>query len=118
MTAPALWAYQQERFPLAKTGPLLAVFSAASICVSAILAERPLPGFGGFLAGFVIAMLLFFQMRVCDEYKDLDDDRRYRPNRPIPRGLVSLRLILGLGMASANPMASCGCLALVGCDDF
>jgi 4-hydroxybenzoate polyprenyltransferase len=100
MMLSALWTYQKERFPLAKTAPLLAVFSAASLCVSAVMADRPLPGWGAFGAGFVIAMLLFFQMRVCDEYKDLEDDRRFRPDRPIPRGLVSLRLILSLGALS------------------
>lgn len=96
----SLWAYQAERFPLAKTAPLLAVFSAASLCVSAVLADRPLPGWGAFAAGFVVAMLLFFHMRVCDEYKDREDDLRYRPHRPIPRGLVSLQLIGSLGAAS------------------
>lgn len=100
MNLSALWIYQQERFPLSKTVPLLAVFSAASLCVSAELADRPLPSLGGFTAGFVIAMLLFFQMRVCDEFKDLEGDKRYRPDRPIPRGLVSLRTIITLGVAS------------------
>ena len=100
MNLRALWTYQAERFPLAKTAPLLGVFSAASISASAQMAGRPLPHWMAFLAGFVIAMTLFFQMRACDEYKDLDDDRRYRPDRPIPRGLVSLRLILMLGAAS------------------
>ena len=100
MNFSALWTYQRERFPLVKTAPLLAVFSAASICASAVLAGRPLPGWGAFVAGFVIAMLLFFQMRVCDEYKDQDDDRRYRPSRPIPRGLVSLGQIGALGALS------------------
>lgn len=106
MTASALWTYQKERFPLAKTGPLLAVFSAASICVSAELSGRPLPSTNAFVAGFVIAMMLFFQMRVCDEYKDLEDDRRYRPERPIPRGLVSLKTIIALGIASV-PITAC-----------
>ncbi|MDD7969962.1 UbiA family prenyltransferase [Roseinatronobacter alkalisoli] len=100
MTPAALWAYQKERFPLAKTVPLLAVFSAASISVSAEMAGRPLPGQGAFIAGFAVAILLFFQMRVCDEYKDLEDDKRYRPDRPIPRGLISLRAVLMLGLAS------------------
>lgn len=97
---PRLWTYQAERFPLAKTAPLLGVFSAASITVSAELAGRPWPPFGAYIAGFVIAMTLFFQMRVCDEIKDLEDDRRFRPDRPIPRGLVSLTLIRRLGLAS------------------
>ncbi len=100
MTPQTLWTYQKERFPLARTAPLLAVFSAASIAVSAEMAGRPLPGPGAFLAGFVVALLIFFQMRVCDEWKDLEDDRRLRPDRPIPRGLISLRAVLTLGAAS------------------
>ena len=95
--ASRLWIYQSERFPLKKTAPLLAVFSAASICVSATLSGRDLPGFGAFLAGFILAMCLFFQMRVCDEVKDLADDLKYRPTRAIPRGLVALRTIVTLG---------------------
>ena len=100
MNLGTLWIYQKERFPLAKTAPLLAVFSAASISVSAELAGRPLPVWGGFAAGFIVAMFLFFQMRVCDEYKDLEDDRRYRPDRPIPRGLITLKAVLTLGLMS------------------
>ncbi|MCF6274065.1 MAG: UbiA family prenyltransferase [Rhodobacteraceae bacterium] len=93
-----LWVYQSERFPLAKTVPLLAIFSAASISISAQLSDRPLPHWSAFLVGFVLAMVLFFQMRVCDEYKDLEDDRNFRPDRPIPRGLVSLGTIINLGL--------------------
>jgi len=100
MTPRALWTYQRERFPLARTAPLLAVFSAASIAVSAEMAGRELPGLGAFAAGFAVALFIFFQMRVCDEWKDLDDDRRLRPDRPIPRGLISLRAVLTLGALS------------------
>ena len=94
-----LWLYQAERFPLAKTATLLAVFSAASIAVSAHLAGRPLPGIWTFAVAWAVTVILFFQMRACDEWKDLDDDRTYRPERPVPSGLVSLRLVLGLGLA-------------------
>ncbi|MBU2981682.1 UbiA family prenyltransferase [Lentibacter algarum] len=100
MSFSALWTYQKERFPLAQTMPLLAVFSAASLTVSAELSGRDLPSYGAYIAGFIVALMLFFQMRVCDEYKDLEDDTRYRPERPIPRGLVSLRQIITLGLAS------------------
>ncbi len=99
------WIYQSERFPLKKTVPLLLVFSAASICVSARLADRPLPEWPAFLVGFVLAMALFFQMRVCDEFKDAEDDIRYRPQRPIPRGLVSLAEVFRLGLATL-PLAA------------
>ncbi len=96
--ANRLWTYQAERFPLKKTVPLLAVFSAASITVSANLAGRPLPPLSAYLIGFALVFVLFFQMRVCDEIKDHEDDLRYRPERPIPRGLISLKFITLLGL--------------------
>ena len=94
-----LWLYQAERFPLAKTATLLAIFSAASIAVSAQLAGRPLPSLWTFFVMWAAGLAIFFQMRVCDEWKDLEDDRRYRPERPVPSGLVSLRLLTVLAVA-------------------
>ena len=96
-----LWIYQSERFPLGKTALLLGVFTSASLSLSAHLASRPLPPPWTFVAIWLVAITLFFQLRACDELKDLEDDRRYRPERPIPRGLVSLRLILALAAGSA-----------------
>ncbi|MEM1275597.1 MAG: UbiA family prenyltransferase [Pseudomonadota bacterium] len=98
--ATRLWTYQAERFPLAKTVPLLAIFSAASINVSAFLSGRDLPGLGAYLVGLLLALTIFFQMRVCDEVKDREIDAKYRPHLPIPRGLVSLRVIVMLGLSS------------------
>lgn len=100
-----LWVYQGERFPLAKTVPLLAVFSAASITVSATLAGRDLPGPLAYLIGFALVFVIFFQMRVCDEIKDHEDDCRFRPERPIPRGLISLHEITLIG-ATTVPLAA------------
>ncbi len=97
--AKALWIYQAERFPLLRTSLLLAVFSAASLGVSAHLGNRPLPHPATFIAVWAIVLMLFFQMRVCDEIKDYEDDLRYRPERPIQRGLLSLGLIRNLGLA-------------------
>lgn len=94
-----LWIYQSERIPLAKTAVLLAVFSAASINVSALLASRDLPDWPAYLTAFLVSLIIFIQLRACDEYKDGPDDARYRPERPIPRGLVSLKLVLGIGFA-------------------
>ncbi len=96
-----LWLYQAERFPLGKTALLLAAFSASSIAVSAHLGGRTLPHWGTFVAAWLVAIVFFFQLRACDEYKDLEDDRLYRPERPIPSGLVSLRLILWLAGLAA-----------------
>lgn len=105
-----LWIYQAERFPLGKTALLLAMFSAASISVSAHLAGRELPSAWTFVSTWLVAIIILFQIRACDEYKDLGDDRRFRPERPIPSGLVSLRLILllalGAGVVAAILAAS------------
>lgn len=98
--AHRLWTYQDERFPLKKTVPLLACFSAASITLSAVLSDRSLPGFGAYVIGFLLVFILFFQLRVADEVKDGEDDAKYRPERPIPRGLVTLRFIVSLGIAT------------------
>ncbi|MBF9035128.1 manganese transporter permease [Rhodobacterales bacterium HKCCE2091] len=107
--AARLWRYQAERFPLLRTVPLLAVYSAASINISALLAGRPLPGPWPYVAATLIALAIFFQLRAADEWKDREIDARYRPERPVPRGLVNLRLVLGLGLATV-PVA--GLLAL------
>ncbi len=108
-TAPSLltrlWIYQAERFPLVRTVPLLIVFSASSVTASARLAWRPAPVLAAYLVAFLIVFVFFWQMRAMDEVKDAETDQRYRPERPIPRGLVSLRLIVWLAGAAAIPAA-------------
>jgi 4-hydroxybenzoate polyprenyltransferase len=42
------------------------------------------------LAASASALLAFAQMRLLDEFKDSEDDARYRPYRAVPRGLVTL----------------------------
>ena len=40
---------------------------------------------------FIVAFLQFFMVRIVDEFKDYDEDCLYRPYRPVPRGLITLR---------------------------
>jgi 4-hydroxybenzoate polyprenyltransferase len=96
-----LWIYQAERFPLARTALLVAVFASASVSVSAHLGHRDLPSWPSYAVAFLTVLIFFFQLRASDEVKDADDDAKYRPERPIPRGLVSLRLIVGIAIAAA-----------------
>jgi 4-hydroxybenzoate polyprenyltransferase len=100
-----LWLYQAERFPLARTALLVAVFASASVSVSAHLAHRGLPSWPSYVVAFLAVLIFFYQLRASDEVKDRDDDAKYRPERPIPRGLVSLRLIVGIAIAAA-PLAA------------
>lgn len=43
------------------------------------------------LVGIATLFLVLFYLRVADEWKDLDYDRVHNPDRPLVRGLVSLR---------------------------
>ncbi|HEY2954856.1 MAG TPA: hypothetical protein VGK89_06375 [Candidatus Eisenbacteria bacterium] len=103
--AVRFWAYQRERFPLAGFVPLITVFTFSSAAFSRL--ARGMAGFipwPRFAAGAFTALVFFFLLRVLDEHKDADVDRRFRPELPVPRGLVSLaelRWIGGVALAAA-----------------
>lgn len=93
--------YLRERFPLAAHAPLVAAFSVSAVCVSRLLrGERGLPDPAPLAVAFSTALLFFFQLRVADEFKDVEDDSRHRPYRPVPRGLVTLTELGRLGLAA------------------
>jgi 4-hydroxybenzoate polyprenyltransferase len=86
------WIYQQERFPLAAHTPVIAAFSSAAIAYSMLArGYSGLPGGRQTLVSFASSFLFFLQLRLADEFKDFEEDRRYRPYRPVPRGLIKLR---------------------------
>jgi 4-hydroxybenzoate polyprenyltransferase len=86
------WIYQRERFPLLGHAPLVAAFSFSAVAYSSLLRGlSELPPLTTWLVAFVTSLAFFMQLRIADEFKDLEEDRRYRPYRPVPRGLVSLR---------------------------
>ncbi len=86
------WVYQRERFPLVAHGLLILAFSFSAVAVSSMLRGRfSVPPWPSLLVAFVTCFLFFLQLRIADEFKDFDEDARYRPYRPVPRGLVSLR---------------------------
>lgn len=100
-----IWIYQKERFPLVKHGLLILIFSGAAVGYGANLTDT-LPMFSSACVAFLSTFGFFWQMRVADEFKDLADDVQYRPYRPVPRGLVSLRELAILGLISAIIQAS------------
>jgi 4-hydroxybenzoate polyprenyltransferase len=117
--------YQRERFPFAAHAPLVAAFSVSAVSFSALLRTRGagafvdgvttaagqaasqaagqlvLPTWRGLLVAYVTSLLFFLQLRIADEHKDCDEDARYRPYRPVPRGLVTLRELTWIGIGSA-----------------
>ena len=98
--AVRLWQYQAERFPLIAHGPLIAVFAVAAVAFGSVVAGVPIDWTAVAAAGAIL-LGFFFQLRVCDEVKDAATDARYRPNRPVPRGLVSLEELIGVAVAVA-----------------
>jgi len=103
MTEPSLLQrariYQRERFPVLGHGPLILCFSLSAVAFSALL-HGDASAFlaeGSWIApalvAFVTCFLFFLQLRIADEFKDFEEDARYRPYRPVPRGLVTLRAL-------------------------
>jgi 4-hydroxybenzoate polyprenyltransferase len=96
------WTYQKERFPLLAHGPLVVAFSASAVSFSALLrGPGARPSLGAALVAFVTSLISFLQLRIADEFKDAEEDARYRPYRPVPRGLVSLRELAWIGAVAA-----------------
>jgi len=81
--------------------PLISVFTFSAAAYSRL--ARGAPGFvllDRFLVGVFTALVFFFLLRVLDEHKDAEVDRRYRPELPVPRGLVSLAELRRVGGAA------------------
>ncbi len=86
------WIYQHERFPLAIQGPLILLFSWSGVAYSVMLRDPDaLPSLSAAVVAFLSCLIFFLQLRIADEFKDFEEDRQYRPYRPVPRGLVSLK---------------------------
>lgn len=98
--AARFWIYQRERFPLLVHDAVIAALSASALGVSTLLTGRPgqltLPAA---VTAFVTLLLFFLQLRIADEFKDHEDDLRYRPYRAVPRGLISLRELGWIGVS-------------------
>jgi 4-hydroxybenzoate polyprenyltransferase len=96
------FVYQRERFPLAGHAPLVAAFSASAVCFSSLLRGRAaMPPARVLIVAFLTSLLFFLQLRIADEFKDAEDDARFRPYRPVPRGLVTLGELAWIGIGAA-----------------
>ena len=52
------------------------------------------------LSLFIIIFMFFFQLRITDEFKDYEEDLKYRPYRPVQRGIISLKALGKIGIAT------------------
>lgn len=82
------YTYQKERFPIIVFGIyilsiVIAVYGFAKSYVDI--------NYITVLPMFIVAFLQFLMVRIVDEFKDYEEDCKYRPYRPVPRGLVTLK---------------------------
>ncbi len=93
------YIYQKERFPVLGHGLMIAAFSFSAIAFS-----RVCRGAEGFISWklYFLAIFntigIFFLLRVFDEFKDKEDDAKFRKYLPVPRGLISLTELRNVGI--------------------
>ena len=73
-----------ERFPLTAQLPLIAAFVVGNQSLAGSLSVESA------LVGFCVCLLFFLRLRLFDEIKDFAHDRTRNPQRPLPRGLISV----------------------------
>ena len=87
-----LMTYLAERFPIIQNGLVIAVFTFSAIAYSRICAGKSgFVNWRDYLLGFIITFTLFLLVRILDEFKDREDDAKYRQYLPVPRGLIKLK---------------------------
>ena len=93
------WIHQKERFPFLAHGLMIGAFTFSAVSYSRIC--RGVEGFidwSDFVIGIFATVTLFFLVRIFDEFKDREDDARYRKYLPVPRGLISLKELKYVGL--------------------
>lgn len=99
------YTYQKERFPIVMFGTYIFCIVFAVFCCSNISNEYLINSYKMFqespitnkiewlklIPMFMVAFFQFLMIRITDEFKDYKEDCKYRPYRPVPRGLVTLK---------------------------
>ena len=116
--------YLNERFPLGKNSFFVLIFTLSGYIYTGLLYNSKIiksilskevnrvPLFWGkeidkvpiiwykLLPLFIIIFMFFFQLRITDEFKDYEEDLKYRPYRPVQRGIISLKALGKIGIAT------------------
>ena len=82
--------YQKERFPLAIYSLLILTLTLAAATIA--------HNYYFVVEAFLMALGIFMLLRIADEFKDYEDDCKYRSYRAVPRGLITLKELAVLGV--------------------
>ncbi|HEY5630378.1 MAG TPA: UbiA family prenyltransferase [Candidatus Limnocylindrales bacterium] len=99
--AARLARFALERFPPAAYGPLIAALALCGTASAALDRGEPLRVGWDQVWVAIAAGLAFLQLRALDELRDEAADRLARPERPLPRGLVSRAELRALAATAA-----------------
>ena len=104
--------YLNERFPLGKNSIFVLIFTLSGYIYTGLLYNSkiinqifskeikvPMP-WHKIVALFIIIFMFFLQLRITDEFKDYEEDLKYRAYRPVQRGVVTLKVLGKIGIAT------------------
>ena len=103
--------YLNERFPLGKNSFFVLIFTLSGYIYTSLLYNLKIMHLftngvkiGIFqykiIALFIIIFMFFFQLRITDEFKDYEEDLKYRAYRPVQRGIISLKTLGKTGIVT------------------
>ena len=104
--------YLNERFPLGKNSIFVLIFTLSGYIYTGLLYNSkiinqifskeikvPMP-WHKIVALFIIIFMFFLQLRITDEFKDYEEDLKYRAYRPVQRGVITLKALGKIGIAT------------------
>ena len=103
--------YLNERFPLGKNSFFVLIFTLSGYIYTSLLYNSKIMylftngvKIGIFqykiIALFIIIFMFFLQLRITDEFKDYEEDLKYRAYRPVQRGVITLKVLGKIGIAT------------------
>lgn len=96
-----------ERFPPLQHGVLIAAFTFGLLSYTVRLGSScQTPISVNYLISLATAFILILQLRILCEFKDSEEDTRWRPYQKVPRGLVSMPALRPLWFTAAASEAA------------
>ena len=96
------YTYQKERFPVLMYGLYIFSIVFAVFCFTNYIVKNEYEiDYIKLIPMFIVAFFQFLMVRITDEFKDYEEDCKYRPYRPVPRGLITLKELKVLFIISA-----------------
>ena len=104
--------YLNERFPAGKNSFFVLMFTLSAYVYTGLLYNMKIFEMTGrdpdripmplhkVIPLFTIILMFFFQLRLTDEFKDYEEDLKYRPYRPVQRGIITLKALGHIGIVT------------------